>query len=55
MLVGSHEQYAYPRYAKFIPEYFDGLFMTCKLLTDSGYAPAYFNDLIHDAAPGQNA
>lgn len=45
LLVGSHEQYAYPRYARYIPEYFDGLFMTCRLLTDNGFEPVYFNDL----------
>lgn len=51
LLVGSHEQYAYPRYARFIPEYFDGVLMTCRLLTENGYSPVYFNDLIRTAAP----
>ena len=46
ILVGSHEQYAFPHYARYIPEYFDGLFLACRLLTEHGYRSVYFNELV---------
>jgi len=46
LLVGSHEQYAYPHYARYIPEYFDEVFLACRLLTEHGYTPAYFNGIV---------
>lgn len=45
-LIGSHEQYAYPHYKRFIPEYFEGIDAVCKLMRDRGYKPAYFNALV---------
>lgn len=46
LLVGSHEQYAYPHYARYIPEYFEGVFLACRLLKEHGYEPVYFNELV---------
>ena len=46
MLIGSHEQYAYSHYRKFIPEYFDGVDKVCRHLTENGYDPVYYSRII---------
>ena len=46
ILIGSHEQYAYRHYRKYIPEYFDGLFAACEVMKKQGYEPVYFNELV---------
>lgn len=46
MLIGSHEQYAYSHYRKYIPEYFDGVDAVCRLMTENGFAPVYYSEII---------
>lgn len=42
--IGSHEQYAYPFYANYIPEYFQEIDTALKVMTDNGYQSVYFNE-----------
>ena len=46
ILIGSHEQYAYSHYPKFIPEYFEGVENVCRQLTENGYAPVFYSRII---------
>lgn len=46
LLIGSHEQYAFPYYERYIPEYFDGLFAACELMYRHKYEPEYFNAIV---------
>ena len=40
----GHEQYAYPRYEMFLPDYFKRLEACCKVPTELGYKPVFFQD-----------
>ena len=40
----GHEQYAYPRYKNFLPDYFERLETCCRLPTELGYRPVFFQD-----------
>lgn len=46
ILIGSHEQYAYKHYRSYIPEYFDGIDAVCRMLTENGYRPVYYSEII---------
>ena len=45
-LIGSHEQYAYTHYRSYIPEYFAGVDAVCRMLTENGYKPVYYSEVI---------
>ena len=45
-LIGSHEQYAYAHYRSYIPEYFAGVDAVCRMLTENGYEPVYYSEVI---------
>ena len=45
-LIGSHEQYAYTHYRSYIPEYFAGVDAVCRILTENGYKPVYYSEVI---------
>lgn len=40
----GHEQYAYPYYANFLPDYFARLEVCCRVPTELGYRPVFFQD-----------
>lgn len=40
----GHEQYAYPSYFNYLPDYFDRLEACCKIPTLLGYKPVFFQD-----------
>lgn len=50
ILIGSHEQYAYPHYRNFIPEYFDGVDSVCRMLAENGYQSVYYSEIIGNPA-----
>ncbi|MFA6928988.1 MAG: hypothetical protein WCT05_01580 [Lentisphaeria bacterium] len=39
----SHEQYAFPNYPQFLPDYFERLRAACQTLTELGYQPVFFS------------
>ena len=40
----GHEQYAYDFYGNFLPDYFERLETCCRIPTELGYAPVFFQD-----------
>ena len=40
----GHEQYAYPFYAMFLPDYFKRLEASCRVPAELGYKPVFFQD-----------
>ena len=40
----GHEQYAYPAYAMYLPDYFKRLETCCRVPTELGYKPVFFQD-----------
>ncbi len=40
----GHEQYAYPAYFNYLPDYFDRLEASCRVPTELGYKPVFFQD-----------
>ena len=40
----GHEQYAYDYYGKFLPDYFERLEACCRVPTELGYKPVFFQD-----------
>ncbi len=46
LLLGTHEQYSYPRYFNYIPEHFQRMESVVRSLTDHGYEPVYFTETL---------
>ena len=40
----GHEQYAYPAYFNYLPDYFDRLETSCRIPAELGYKPVFFQD-----------
>ena len=40
----GHEQYAYPSYFNYLPDYFDRLETSCRIPVELGYKPVFFQD-----------
>ena len=40
----GHEQYAYPSYAMYLPDYFKRLEASCRVPAELGYKPVFFQD-----------
>ena len=40
----GHEQYAYDYYGNYLPDYFERLETCCRIPTELGYAPVFFQD-----------
>ena len=40
----GHEQYAYDYYGNFLPDYFERLETCCRIPTELGYTPVFFQD-----------
>ena len=50
ILIGSHEQYAYSHYRKYIPEYFDGVDAVCRMLAENNYKSVYYSECVINTA-----
>ena len=46
IMIGSHEQYSFPFYENYIPEYFEEIRTACKVMKKNGYQCVYFNEII---------
>ncbi|MFA6104140.1 MAG: hypothetical protein WCV67_14750 [Victivallaceae bacterium] len=42
--IGTHEQYCYPFYAKYIPNHFERMETAIRLVTEKGYKPVFFHE-----------
>ena len=40
----GHEQYAYPAYCNYLPDFFERLEKCCSVPTELGYKPVFFQD-----------
>ena len=40
----GHEQYAYPSYENFLPDFFERLETSCRIPAELGYKPVFFQD-----------
>ena len=40
----GHEQYAYPHYMNYLPDYFERLETSCRIPAELGYKPVFFQD-----------
>ncbi len=42
--IGTHEQYCYPFYAKYIPDHFERMETALRMVTEKGYKPVFFHE-----------